>query len=585
MNPLKRVRRAALPVALSTVLVGLVVPSAALAGPLSLPVARVVSQPGVGTVTQDLDGDNLVWTESVSGDNELFYSNLAAGTVVRVTNNTGTDGFAQISGTRMVWLDNSDGDFDVAYWNAAIPATPPIKVQSNVVVDSDPQIDGSLVAWTSVVGDSEIRAWAGPPASSYPITNNDVSDTEPRIDGNLIVWMSSQPDSWEIYCLNTDTSQVTRVTTNSWTDRMPDVDEGMVSWYSSGFLNNDEFVSWTPATGVWLVGDKVGNESFQELDADGGLVVYRTTTGGPEPTFSLWVWEPALGGAPVRIVQSLGAVDFSLDAPYVVFATRMAGGTTPMELFAWDRSSRTVSQLTGNPALEEWYPTLSGAQIAWTRTDAAARVVWTGSLQKSAATIAIKAPATCAFGGPAKLSGSVKWGSEPLAGRTVKIQSRTKTTDAWSNWKTVTTDALGAWKVTASPKRKTYYRAAFAGDAAFAAGVSSSKAVLPRVSLSGPGGVPSPASRMKTYTAYGTLKPRHSAGTYPVRIKCYRKVGSAWVLKKTYRARVRTISSSASKYSARVRLGTAGSWRIRAYYPGTGSNAETKGAWKYIKVK
>ena len=147
----------------------------------------------------------------------------------------------------------------------------------------------------------------------------------------------------------------------------------------------------------------------------------------------------------------------------------------------------------------------------------------------------------------------------------------------------MTTDGSGRFSAVANPVRKTYYRARFGGDAAFGAKTSGAKAVLPRVSLTKPSG-PISIARNKAFTSSGYLKPRHTAGTKPVRIVCYRKESGVYKLKRTYYATVANYSSY-SKYRASVKLPYRGSWRIQAYYPTSATNYKTYSAYRYLTAK
>ncbi len=97
-----------------------------------------------------------------------------------------------------------------------------------------------------------------------------------------------------------------------------------------------------------------------------------------------------------------------------------------------------------------------------------------------------------------------------------------------------------------------------------------------------------------TFTTYGYLKPRHTAGTYPVKLYCYRYQKGAtgrysWVLRKTVSARAsdyhpRT-GAMYTKYSAKLSLPYTGKWRIRAYHAPDSKYAPTYSGYRYVTVK
>lgn len=74
---------------------------------------------------------------------------------------------------------------------------------------------------------------------------------------------------------------------------------------------------------------------------------------------------------------------------------------------------------------------------------------------------------------------------------------------------------------------------------------------------------PSTLSRLRSYSVYGYLKPRHSGS--PVKIYAYRLEGTTWKLRVTAYAKS-TNYLTYSKYAATIRLPYAGKWQIRAYH-------------------
>ncbi|HET6352032.1 MAG TPA: PASTA domain-containing protein [Coriobacteriia bacterium] len=90
----------------------------------------------------------------------------------------------------------------------------------------------------------------------------------------------------------------------------------------------------------------------------------------------------------------------------------------------------------------------------------------------------------------------------------------------------------------------------------------------------------------KYYTVYGYLKPLHAAGSTYVRVyKWHKTKAGTWVPYGYVNAKLTPLKAS-SKYSVKIRLKTAGRWRIKAYAPEDSAHAA---AWStgydYITVK
>jgi photosystem II stability/assembly factor-like uncharacterized protein len=77
----------------------------------------------------------------------------------------------------------------------------------------------------------------------------------------------------------------------------------------------------------------------------------------------------------------------------------------------------------------------------------------------------------------------------------------------------------------------------------------------------------------------GTLAPKHKPGTYSIRVVLEKRVGTKWVVKRSYKAK---LSKSGWSYSTKVKFPSAGRWRIRAMH-GSGKSA-IKSSYTYYKV-
>ncbi len=109
-------------------------------------------------------------------------------------------------------------------------------------------------------------------------------------------------------------------------------------------------------------------------------------------------------------------------------------------------------------------------------------------------------------------------------------------------------------------------------------------AVKPTPTLSNPV-APATMSHTRSYTVYATLKPRHAAGSYPVRIYKYRLVSRKWRSYGYVRAKA-TNYSTYTKASVRLKLTTRGKWRLRAYAPADSAHsAKWSSRYDYVTVK
>lgn len=140
---------------------------------------------------------------------------------------------------------------------------------------------------------------------------------------------------------------------------------------------------------------------------------------------------------------------------------------------------------------------------------------------------------------------------------------------------------LTSWSVTAVGSGTMTY-------AVTALGTTAERSVFvparPRVSLGTPV-APKTMKRSKSYTVYGSLKPKHTAGTKPVRIYKYKKVGKKWVKKGYVTAKAYNYKSY-TRYKVKMKLTSRGSWRLRAYAPADSRHSATwSKKYDYVQVK
>jgi len=110
----------------------------------------------------------------------------------------------------------------------------------------------------------------------------------------------------------------------------------------------------------------------------------------------------------------------------------------------------------------------------------------------------------------------------------------------------------------------------------------------PAVLLSAPA-APGTMYVNRTANVYATIKPRHAAATFPVRIYRYRKVSGAWKPYGYVNAKATnagTTTEPSSKCSVALKLPYRGYWRLRAYAPADSIHAATwSSSYDYVTVK
>ena len=155
-------------------------------------------------------------------------------------------------------------------------------------------------------------------------------------------------------------------------------------------------------------------------------------------------------------------------------------------------------------------------------------------------------------------------GWRPIAGRSVKFEYLSGT--KWVSLGSVVTGRNGtATKKVAALKSARKYRVRTDWSSLYGAAGSRQVRIAPHVTLSRPSRRQAFA-RDRALTVQGYLKPRHKAGTHPVKLYFYRSVSNRWVKQKVVSVTARNYRSY-SKYTKSVKLSVKGTWKVRAYHP------------------
>ncbi len=163
-----------------------------------------------------------------------------------------------------------------------------------------------------------------------------------------------------------------------------------------------------------------------------------------------------------------------------------------------------------------------------------------------------------------------------VAGKTVKFERWDSANDKWVAVGSEVTNSSGNAYGHYVPynKRYTLYRAKFYGTYDYYASTSSKKGVKPHVYVTAPDG-PYLVYGGSSFTVSGYLKPKHSEGTYPVRVYKYVYSGGEWVNKGYVKAKAYDYSSY-TKYKAKVTMPSGYSKvRFRVLHPEDSKNEKT----------
>jgi len=493
----------------------------------------------------------------------------------------GDQHFASIYENFIAYEDTAGGSGDIRYYNTKTNASYPVAV----IAGSNqyrPRVWGNRIVWMDGRSLTNWDVWWYDIATKqqHQLTTNGQDQMWPEISGDRVVWQDRRSaTNWDIWMYDFKTGKTTQVTTHIADQINPRISGNRIIWQDQ--RSGDWDIWWYDITTKQE--HRLTNTAANEVEPDvwGTRAVWTTDAGG---------------GANIDIQSSA-----YFDAGQVSIATYTWPGNQHRprlykDTMVWEDNSTGASeiylyrygpvgqgvQVTNSPG-NAYEPLMWSDTIVWFDTRGGTRDIY--AMRIPSPSLSVSAPSVVGYGSATKVTGYLKsWDGTPLSNRFVYVEYKLHSQLSSMFWDTlapVKTNSLGMYTAYVPAQATRFYvRAYFDGDPDAFRRISSQRTVVPKVSLSKPVGN-STVSNTRSYTYYGYLKPKHTAGTQRVWIKCYRKVSGRYVLKKTYTTTL-TDYSTYSKYSKKITLGTEGSWRIRAYYKSTLNNAETYSSYKYV---
>ncbi len=493
-------------------------------------------------------GDLVAYEDWAGGDADIKLYNMRTNSIYEVAIQPGSQQWSpRMWGNRIVWTDFRNGSWDIYWYDIAK------KQQHRLTSGSGselwPEIYGDRVVWQdSRNGNNDIYMYDFKTKVTKRITTNTASQESPCISGNRIAWADQRNGNWDIYWYDIAKKQEYQLSSDPANEWDVDISGTKAAWTITGTGNDLRVVAYFDANGSFtplpLTG--AGNQDRAQFYKD--TLVFNNGASGALRTHML------------RFGLGAGTLTESAGAKY--------------EPHMW-----------GNTVV--WIDDRNGTEDLYAMTI-------------PQPTLSVSAPSTVGYGQMTKVTGYLKsWNGTPLSKRQIDVQYVAhKDLYSAKSWiwdhadanlgtpgtQIATTNSAGRFTAYV-PRQNTrfYVRAWFAGDPDTFMRVSAQRTVMPKASLSRPSGK-STVSRNKYYTYYGYLKPKHTAGTQRVWIKCYRYSSGKYRLRKTYTTTLSDYSSY-TKYLKKVKLYPAGKWRIRAYYKTTFNNAATYSSYRYVRSK
>ncbi len=479
------------------------------------------------------------------GDWDVYVFDLRTGTKERAsTTSTGQQRRPRLAGEWVVYEDNRAGTgyYDIYAYNFVTNTEKLVSAAADS--QYSPDISGTKVVWYDWRnGSPDVYAKDLAGGGDVLVAGGAGTQYMPAISGTKVAYV----DEGEVMIKDVASSAVTTVTDDAFIQRYPDIDGTTVVYESENSVGDYDIMRY-----FTLTGQKINLTSH----FDGDCVA------------------PSVSGTKV------------------VFTSYAAGPANP-DLYAFDQFIGDVPYRLTDSADREGNARISGANVVWTGDGTLSGYelgnIYAGRLVFPS--ISFTAPPTVvSYGSRITATGTMTENGIPFGGQPLGLAWSLDGV-VWTNPGGANTAADGKFSIASAKLGKTTkFRLTYSGDysvppvgSAFITHFSAYSAVK-TVGVRAYVGAPSTPSTVKhgvAFTSRGALKPQHTVGATAGYIYCYRKESGRWKLRKTVTAK----GYSDYRYTASIKLPSAGSWRMRFYHPADAWNVATYSGWKYKSVQ
>lgn len=247
-------------------------------------------QPGDGA---GMDGGRLVYMGWYQGNWDVFMKDAGSGTVTRITDNPGVQGFPDIQGKYIVWQDSREnpatGSFDIYLYNTEDQTEK--KISQTPGDHREPLIRDGRVIWTD-------HDWGKKDVYLYDITSgtqNKISSDGSQafglvFDGEAAAWVDFRDGGNDLYAYNVSTQTETRVTSGKDVNLYLVADNGRVAWaendqgsYQVKLLDTAANSTGTIATGSGSAMPVALSGGYIIISENGGFSALNINTGVETP--------------------------------------------------------------------------------------------------------------------------------------------------------------------------------------------------------------------------------------------------------------------------------------------------------------
>lgn len=285
--------------------------------------------------------------------------------VSNFTNNTVDDAQPDISGDRIVWVQQ--GDIVMREFGTSTD----VPIAGTADSEFDPAISGDLIVWT-VSGGSGRDVWGYDLASgsSFPIATAAVPEGNADVDGPYVVFerQGATVSDVDIWLYDHTSGMSYQITSGPEVEIAPAISGSRIVWQMVNSSSDIYTCTWDAVAHTCSAAPVVATADAEVQPAVFGDVVVWNVPGPNE----LWVRDLGSGDPPRRIGQEIRDWNepASVSAGLVVWgdyrnATSPTGTTEGSDIFLYDLALNEEVPVYVDPLRLDRFPAVSGDKIVW----------------------------------------------------------------------------------------------------------------------------------------------------------------------------------------------------------------------------
>ena len=180
----------------------------------------------------DISGDKIVWQDDRNGNWDIYMYDISTSTETQITSNNLDQISPAIHGDTIVWAD-ARSEWGIYMYDISTSTETKITTD-NSSAQLFPDIYGDKIVWMDVRNGDwdnwDIYMYDISTSTEIQITTNSNEQYYPAIYGDKIVWQDDRNGNWDIYMYDISTSTEIQITTNSNEQYYPAIYGDKIVW-------------------------------------------------------------------------------------------------------------------------------------------------------------------------------------------------------------------------------------------------------------------------------------------------------------------------------------------------------------------